>query len=247
MLYQHGSMPETHTPGALGGKPRRMFDSPVQVSWHSYKNNRETCMKIPAATAVFAAFSLLLPAIAQAQQAPPAGRPANIRGVITAFDGNMLSIKSRDGGDVKVELPEGVNVAATKGITLADIRQGMVVGVTTVKRADGAVVAIDVRPIPATANLGLSPFDLQPGSTMTNAVMEAAVASSGGDELTLNYKTGSVKVLVPPGTPMSQSIPGSRADLKPGETVFVSSRIADDGRITAVRVQVSKDGVKPTQ
>jgi hypothetical protein len=203
-------------------------------------------MKMLVSAVVFAAVSLL-PAMVNAQQAPPAGRPANIRGVITAFDGKMLSISSREGGSVQVELPEGATVAATKAITLADIKQGMVVGVTTVKRADGAVVAIDVRPIPATANLGLSPFDLQPGSTMTNAVMEAAVTSSGGDELTLNYKTGSVKVLVPPGTPMSQSMPGSRADLKPGETVFVSSRIADDGRITAVRVQVSKDGVKPTQ
>lgn len=204
-------------------------------------------MKIPAATVILAACSLLLPLLADAQQGPPPGRPANIRGIVTAFDGKLIAIKSRDGGDVQVDLPEGVNVSATKAITLADIKQGMVVGVTTIKRADGAVVAIDVRPIPATANLGLSPFDLQPGSTMTNAVMEAAVSSSGGDELTLNYKTGSVKVLVPPGTPMSQSIPGSRADIKPGETIFVSARIADDGKVTAVRAQVGKDGVKPTQ
>jgi hypothetical protein len=110
-----------------------------------------------------------------------------------------------------------------------------------------ATIAIDVRPIPPTAPQGLSPFDLQPGSTMTNAAVEAAVEAVGGQELVLNYKTGSVKVLVPPGTPMSQSTPGNRSDIKPGETVFVSARPAEGGAFTAVRVQVSRDGVKPTQ
>ena len=171
----------------------------------------------------------------------------NIRGLVTAFDGKVIDVKTRDGGDVKIALPETVNVNATKAFTMADIKPGMVMGVTTIKRADGATVAIDVRPIPPTAPQGLSPFDLQPGSTMTNAAVEAAVNSVGGQELVLNYKTGSVKVLVPPGTPMSQSMPGSRNDIKPGETVFVSARAGDGGMFTAVRVQVSKDGVKPTQ
>lgn len=171
----------------------------------------------------------------------------NIRGLVTAFDGKVIDVKTRDGGDVKIALPDTVNVNATKAFTMADIKPGMVMGVTTVKRADGATVAIDVRPIPPTAPQGLSPFDLQPGSTMTNAAVEAAVDSVGGQELVLNYKTGSVKVLVPPGTPMSQSMPGSRNDIKPGETVFVSARAGDGGMFTAVRVQVSKDGVKPTQ
>ena len=171
----------------------------------------------------------------------------NIRGLVTAFDGKVIDVKTRDGGDVKIALPETVNVNATKAFTMADIKPGMVMGVTTVKRADGATVAIDVRPIPPTAPQGLSPFDLQPGSTMTNAAVEAAVDSVGGQELVLNYKTGSVKVLVPPGTPMSQSSPGNRADIKPGETVFVSARAGEAGAFTAVRVQVSKDGVKPTQ
>ena len=171
----------------------------------------------------------------------------NIRGLVTAFDGKVIDVKTRDGGDIKIALPDTVNVNATKAFTMADIKPGMVMGVTTVKRADGATVAIDVRPIPPTAPQGLSPFDLQPGSTMTNAAVEAAVDSVGGQELVLNYKTGSVKVLVPPGTPMSQSSPGNRADIKPGETVFVSARAGEAGTFTAVRVQVSKDGVKPTQ
>lgn len=82
---------------------------------------------------------------------------------------------------------------------------------------------------------------------MTNANLEGSVQASGGQELTLNYKTGTVKVRVPPGTPMSQSAPGTRTDLKPGETVFMVARPDESGKLTTVRLQVSKDGVKPTQ
>lgn len=171
----------------------------------------------------------------------------NIRGTLTAFDGQVLSIKARDGRDVQVELPADVNVAATKAFSLADIKPGMVLGVTTVKRGSD-VVAIDVRPIPPTARQGLSPFDLQPESTMTNAAVEGTVTETpGGNALTLTYPGGSVKVLVPPGTPMSQSMPGSRADLKPGEGIFAAVRQGEGGKLIAVRVQVGKDGVRPTQ
>ena len=185
------------------------------------------------------AFSTAL--AAQAQQS------VNIRGTVTAFDGKLISVNSRDGGPVQVELPENVNVSATARFTLADVKPGMTLGVTTVKRADGQLIAIDVRPIPPTAPLGLSPFDLQPGSTMTNALMEGAAVSAGGNELTLNYKTGSVKVLVPDGTPMSRAVPGDRADIKPGETIFVFARVAEGNKLVAARVQVSKNGLKPTQ
>jgi hypothetical protein len=178
---------------------------------------------------------------AQAQQ------NVNVRGTITAFDGKVLAVKTLDQRDVTVEVPEAVAVATTKPFSLADVKPGMMLGVTTVKKPDGTVVAIDVRPIPATANQGLSPYDLQPESTMTNAAVEASVASTNGQELTLNYKSGTVKVMVPPGTPMSQSVPGARTDLKPGETVFAATRRDDAGKLTAARIQVSKDGVKPTQ
>jgi hypothetical protein len=170
-----------------------------------------------------------------------------IRGTISAFDGKMLSVKTKAGGDVLVELPEGINVATTKAFGMNDIKQGMVLGVTTVKRADGTVVAIDVRPIPPTSKQGLSPHDLAPDSTMTNASVEGVVAAVGGQELLLNYSTGSVKALVTAATTMSRSAPGSRADLKPGETVYVVARKDEGGRLTAVRVQVSKDGINPTQ
>ena len=172
----------------------------------------------------------------------------NLRGTVTAFDGKVISVKARDGRDLKVDLPDNAPVNITRPLKLSDLKPGQVVGVTTIKRpSDGATVAIDVRPISATANQGLTPYDLQPGSTMTNAALEGSVQSAGGHELTLNYKTGTVKVLVPDGTPMSQAAPGERSDIKAGETIYVVAKPEADGKLVAIRVQVSKDGVKPTQ
>lgn len=189
--------------------------------------------------------AVLLIAAALLTAGPAFAQNVNVRGTVVAFDGKMLEVKTREGSDVKLELPAEMPVAATKPFTLADLAPGMVLGVTTVRRGDD-VVAIDVRPIPPAARRGRSPFDLAPESTMTNAVIEGAVAAgSNASEITLNYGDGMVKV--PPGTPMSQAVPGARSDIKPGETVFVATRREADGKLTPLRLQVSKDGVKPTQ
>jgi hypothetical protein len=171
----------------------------------------------------------------------------NWRGTIASYDGKVLGITLRDGQSALIDLPENLPISATERFSMEDVKPGMVLGVTTINRADGAKVAIDVRPISPTAPQGLSAYDLQPQSTMTNAVLEAAVLSSDTNEFVLNYKTGSVKVLVPKGTPMSRAVPGSRADLVLGQSVYVASRRNDANGYTAVRIQVGKNGVHPTQ
>ena len=184
----------------------------------------------------------LFSAGAMAQQAPN----TNIRGVIDSFDGKVIAVKTNDGRAVSVDLPENVAVSATKAFTVADIKPGMKLGVTTVKGPNGAIMAIDVRPISATANVGLSAYDLAPESTMTNAILEGTAAGATGQELTLNYNTGTVKALITPSTAMSQSTPGERSDIKAGETIFIAARKEGD-KLVATRLQVSKNGVKPTQ
>jgi len=44
-----------------------------------------------------------------------------------------------------------------------------------------------------------------------------------------------------------RSVPGTRADLMPGEYVFTTAQSGGDGALTATRIQVSKDGVRPPQ
>jgi len=170
----------------------------------------------------------------------------NIRGTIQSFDGKLLGVETFDGRKVSIDVPADLRVTTTKPFSLSEVKPGMKLGVTTVKAPDGSTIAIDVRPISATANEGLSPYDLKPDSVMTNGIVEATVSSTKGPELTLNYKTGTVKVIVPPEATLSQPGPGALADLKVGETIFVV--VTHEGpKLNAVRAQVSKDGVKPTQ
>ncbi len=193
-------------------------------------------IRIAAALAVLA---LVAPA-ADAQQ-----KPMRVRGTITAIDGNVLSVKSRDGKDLKVHVTDDVGVTVAKAIKFEDIKQGDYVGSATTKRADGALVALEVHYLPPAVPPGHIPWDLQPGSMMTNANVEAMVTAAGKRELTLKYKDGMQKILVPDGVPIIRAVPGNRADLKPGEYIWTGAQVAPDGKITASRIQVSKDGVKP--
>ena len=83
-----------------------------------------------------------------------------VRGTITAFDGQVLSVKSREGKDLALQMTEQTTVATAKAITLTDLKQGDYVGVTTMKRADGTLVAVEVHTIPRTAPEGYMPWDL---------------------------------------------------------------------------------------
>jgi hypothetical protein len=171
-----------------------------------------------------------------------------IRGTITAFDGTTLSVKSREGTDLSIELGEKASVAAAKAITLADLKPGAYVGATTMKRADGALVALEVHTLPPAVAPGHRPWDLEPGSMMTNANIESMVQSAGGQELTLVYKDGSQKILVPPGAPIVTTVSADRSYLKPGEYVWLNANVGADGKLTfGGRIQVSHGGVKPPQ
>jgi hypothetical protein len=170
-----------------------------------------------------------------------------LRGTITAIDGNVMSVKSRDGKDVKVQVPDNVSVAVAKAIRFDDIKQGDYVGATTVAAADGTLTAIEVHYIPSTVPEGHGPWDLQPGSMMTNANVSAIVAAADHRELTLQYKDGTKKMNVPENAPIVRAVPGSRTDLRAGEYVFAAVQVAPDGTLSAPRIQVSKDGVRPPQ
>ena len=202
----------------------------------------ETAIKhvIAFAAAVLFAF---VGTLAEAQAA------MRIRGTISALEGNVLSVKSRDGTDLQINLADNLNVSATKAITLPDIKLGDYVASAAMVRPDGTLVALEVHLLPAALRgvvpEGHTPWDLEPGSTMTNATLAAVVQAAGGREITLEYKDGSQKILVPEGVPMATTVPGDRSLLVPGAYVFMVAQVGPDGKISASRIQVSKDGVKP--
>ena len=138
---------------------------------------------------------------------------------------------------------------AVKAIPLSAIAPGTYIGTAATPTADGTLTAQEVLLFPEAARgtgEGHRPWDLSANSTMTNANVDAVVTGAAGNVLTLKYKDGSVKVVVPPGTPLVTMVPGARDDLKPGQTVFVGAATrAADGALSTRRVTVSKDGVVP--
>ena len=168
-----------------------------------------------------------------------------IRGTIVRLDGDVLTVKSREGKEVQVQLAKDAQVAVAKSTTLAEIKPGTYVGSAAMKRPDGTLVAKEVHTIPPQVPAGHIDWDLEPGSTMTNANLTGVAQAAGGQEITLQYKDGTQKILVPPGTPIVAFVPGDRTALKPGETIFTTARVGEGGKLSTQRIQVSKDGVRP--
>ena len=189
----------------------------------------------------FALLLLLLVTSAAFAQAP-----TRVRGTITSVDGDVLSVQSRDGKDVKIQLTPDAQVVTTKAATMADFKPGSYVGVTSVKGPDGRLVARRVHALGPQVPQMHGPWDSMPDSMMTNANLEGSAQVSGGNELTLKYKDGEQKILVTPQTQCFTVAPGSRADLTPGETICAGAR-NEGGKLVAPRVAVSKDGVNPPQ
>ena len=170
-----------------------------------------------------------------------------VRGTITALNGDVLSVKTREGRDIQLHLAPDVQVAVPKKGTAADFKPGSYVGVTSVKGADGRLVAKRVHALGPQVPQMHGAWDSIPNSMMTNAILEHIAQASGGSELTLKYKDGEQKILVTPETEYYTFGPGSRDDLKAGATIFTGARVGDDGKFMTGRVVVSKDGVNPPQ
>jgi len=172
-----------------------------------------------------------------------------VRGAITSLDGDVLSVKSRDGKDLKINLSPKFGVRYAKALTLADIKPGDFVGPASRKRADGTLEAISLQVFTPDRRgqvpEGHMPWDLEPGSLMTNAIIGGMVQASNGRELTLEYKGGSQKIFVPAGVPIFTALPGDRSMLVPGAYVVIGAQVAPDGTLSAAGGTVSKDGVRP--
>ena len=189
-------------------------------------------------------FALLL--LLLATSAAFAQAPTRVRGTITSVDGDVLSVKSREGKELKIQLAPDAQVALTKKASAADFKPGAYVGVTSVKGPDGRLVARRVHALGPQVPQMHGAWDSIPDSMMTNATLDATAQVGAGTELVLKNKDGEQKILVTPQTEYYTFAPGTRADLKPGESIFTGAA-QKDGKLVAQRVTVSKDGVHPPQ
>jgi len=189
---------------------------------------------------VFAA--LLFASTAQAQDV------VRVRGTIESVDGQTMDLKARNGADFKVKVADDAKVLAVDRKSMADVKQGAFVGITTMPQPDGTQKAVEIHIFPEAmrgTGEGHRPWDLMPNSTMTNANIESAVASADGQELVLKYKDGEKKFIVPANVEVVMFAPATPADLKPDEKVFVVAKKMSDGTAVAGFIVVGRNGVNP--
>ena len=198
--------------------------------------------KIASVTALLA---VVFVTAASAQQ-PPTVR---IRGTIEAVDGATLSIKSRDGSDVKVNITDNIAVTGVAKASLSDIKEGSYIGVSAMPEPDGTQKAIAVHIFPEAqrgAAEGFRSWDLRPNSTMTNATVAQTVAGVDGQTIMVKYKDGEKKVVVPPDTPIVAFAPGDKAEIKPGAKIIIfGATKKEDGTLETGRIAIGRDGIAP--
>jgi hypothetical protein len=191
--------------------------------------------------------AFVVAATAALAQAP--ADTVRVRGTVQSVDGSMLTVKSRDGADLKIKLADNAVIRTVTGKTVADVKQGLFVGITAMPQPDGTQKAVEIHIFPEAARgtgEGHRPWDLMPGSTMTNANVDSEVAISDGKKLVLKYKDGDKTFIVPDNVKVVMFAPGAAADVKPGAKIFiVAAKKLPDGTLEAPGATVSSGGVDP--
>ena len=201
--------------------------------------------RIVAAVALAAGFAVMSVS-AQAQN-------TRVRGTIEKVDGDVVTVKSRDNTELKLKLKDNAAVRGVVKASLADVKAGNNVAITSRPRPDGTLQAVELRVFPPNQpfNSFHGDWDLMPNSFMTNGALQTSVAGVDGQMLTVDYKAGDKteqkKILITPQTIIATTVAGSKADLKPGLHVFVAGAPKlPDGSLDVAAIQVEKE-IPPPQ
>ena len=189
----------------------------------------------------------LLVAGACALSVPAFAQTKHVRGTVDSLGGDTLTVTEAGGQQVAVKLAPDWQVIAVIPSSLSAVTQGTFIGVATTG-PDDHLVAREILVLPSAmkgVGEGHYPWDLEGSrSMMTNATVTGDVTQAGAHELTLSYKGGENKVTVPPDTPIVTLGPGERSMVTPGAKVFITPK-AENGSLSASRVLVGKDGLRP--
>ena len=175
-----------------------------------------------------------------------AQQPGRIRGQIEKIDGAALLVKTREGTTLNVKLADDVRILALVKASLADIKPDSFIGVAGMPQPDGSIQAFSIH-ILLPAQRGVvpdrhGPWDARPGSTMTNAYVQSAVAAKDGEMLTVKYKEGEKKIAVTPQTVIAAAAPSAKEDLKAGAQVIILGwDKQSDGSVLAKSMYVGRD------
>ena len=176
--------------------------------------------------------------------------PTQVRGAIALVKDQDL-IVATSAGDVRVIVTDKTVIRGEVAIKFSEITPGMYLGTTATKQPDGNFLASEVHVFSEDqrgTGEGHRPLGSAPesGATMTNAnverVEDVAVKDIKGRLMSLKYKDGEVKVLVPPDIPVVKRVLGDRSLLKAGTEVSLQASRSADGTLSATQITVRAAG-----
>jgi hypothetical protein len=192
---------------------------------------------------------MLSASVAFAQQPAQQPQTVRIRGTIEKVDGNMMTIKTREGTDVSVRLADNARVQGLAKASVGDIKQNSYIGVTAMPQPDGTQRAVAIHIFTEQqrgTGEGHRPWDQQPGSTMTNAAVETTVTGVNGQEILVKYKDGEKKVVVPSNASIVAVAAAEKSEIKPGAKIIImGAQRQPDGSLQAPSIYVGLGGVTP--
>ncbi len=185
--------------------------------------------------------------VALAQPAPAAPpMPHIVRGAVTDVGDNKLTLKTRDGKVVVVNLTKTWTVQVTKPIKSSEIQPGSFIGTAEMPQPDGSGKSLEVHVFPPGVKMGEGHYDwdLKKGSKMTNGTVKTVASSRKGQALDVTYFTETRHIEVPPKTPIVLITRGERGLVQPGVKVFLVVASTPNG-LMSTAVAVGENGKAP--
>jgi hypothetical protein len=169
---------------------------------------------------------------------------------VETIDGNALTLKSRDGAQLRLALSQDALIVVVVKASLAEIKEGTFLGSAAMPQADGTQRALEVHIFPEHmrgTGEGQRPYPPLANGTMTNGTAAGAtVAGVDGATITVRYRDGEKKIVVAPDVPVVRYEIGGKGDLKPGAHFTVPAAVKKpDSTFEASRINVGRDGVVP--
>jgi hypothetical protein len=192
--------------------------------------------------------SIVIGVTAASQLALPADNArVRLRGTIESVAGDQLRLTLRNSKQADVTLPQDLRVTWLLTAPIDDIQPGSYVGTAAIAQPDGTLKAMEVQVFPPSmrgVGEGTHPWDMGTDSSMTNGTVGSLVKANGRT-ITITYKGGEKRVLVPDDVPIVTYQPTDRTALTKGAHVLINGTRAADGSVVANYISVGKDGLVP--
>src|SRR5260221_1879680 len=148
---------------------------------------------------------MLVGAVVAALSAAAAAQTLRVRGTIEKADGNVLTLKSTDGAELKLTLTDNAMIVAVVKASMADIKEGTFLGIAAMPQPDGSQKALEVHIFPEQmrgTGEGHRPYSPVPNSTKTNgSAPGATITGVSGSANVVKNKEPPEKIGRPPHKP----------------------------------------------